>query len=186
MPSISSEVYGIARQESEPESMPKGGSSTTKIKLRSATLERAALANVVLADIAFCQDNATATFRHRSTAFRLLNRAAENMARIAPRSKPVSKASTPNQVRDDPFSAPVQQAAPEDAPPVDDAPKHLMSSQYEGKQLVGKHLSLVGVSLMIDDFLQPTDSQVLLIRTCYVVVSSSRLICWTGDQLKTR
>jgi separase len=140
----SGEVYDDIRRVSQPEVQQKGGSSTAKIRQRCATLERAAAANLVLAEIAHIRDNAVATIHHRSVAFRLLSRAAENMARIAPRA--ASVACTPTTVPEDPFGPALMQpytGKPEDAPPVDDVRAEPKSSSFKGKQLVGKHLNLI-------------------------------------------
>ena len=143
-PKRSGELYCEIRRLSQPETVQKGGSSTAKIRQRCATLERSALANLVLAEIAHIQDNAVATIRHRSVAFRLLSRAAENLARIAP--KAVSAVETLTAVQEDPFGPPLQHTKPEDAPAVDDINKDSKPSHFTGKQLIGKHLSLIGVS----------------------------------------
>lgn len=104
------------------------------------------MANLVLAEMAYVQDDAGATIRHRSVAFRLMNRAAENLARIAPK----TTATVESPVEEDPFgpalnSGPVK-VGPEDAPPVDNMVKNSVSPHYRGKQLVGKHLGIIAVS----------------------------------------
>lgn len=141
---LSEELYCEIRRLSQPEAAPRGGSSTTKIRHRCAALERSALANLVLAEIAHVQDNAVATIRHRSVAFRLLSRAAENLARIAP--KAVSAPETPVAVPVDPFGPELQDVKPEDAPAIDDVSKDTRPSHFAGKRLIGTHLSLIGVS----------------------------------------
>jgi hypothetical protein len=104
------------------------------------------MANLVLAEIANFQDNAVGAIQHRSIAFRLLSRAAENMARIAPKAG-TREPKTPEAPPEDPFGPLISNVKPEDAPPIDDIRQDPKTLHYRGKQLVGRHLSLIAVSL---------------------------------------
>jgi hypothetical protein len=61
----------------------------------------------------------------------------------------VSAVDTPKPIDEDPFGPPLQNAKPEDAPAVDDINKDTKPSHFTGKQLIGKHLSLIGVSVLV-------------------------------------
>ena len=103
------------------------------------------MANLVLAQIAKCQDNAVGAIKHRSIAFRLLGRAAENMARIAPKAS-TEDPKAPEAPPEDPFGPLISNVKPEDAPPIDDIRQDPKTLHFRGKQLVGRHLSLIAVS----------------------------------------
>jgi len=104
------------------------------------------MANLVLAEIANFQDNAVGAIQHRSIAFRLLGRAAENMARIAPKAG-TENPKAPEAPSEDPFGPLISNVEPEDAAPIDDIRQDPRTLHFRGKQLQGRHLSLIAVSL---------------------------------------